>query len=85
MYLLWFNFIFGSILFSFVFVYDNELKTKENKIEPRIKLNHNRYYIHDYVCIPIFDSNYFIVFFLVLHYFTLVFHYFIKLFLIILF
>ena len=41
------------------------------KIEPRIKLNHSRYYIHEYICIPIFDSNYFIVFSLVLHYFVI--------------
>ena len=35
----WFKFCFP--LFLSMVIYDNELKTKENKIELRIKLNHN--------------------------------------------
>ena len=35
----WLNFYFP--LFFFMLIYDNEYKTKEKKIEPRIKLNYN--------------------------------------------
>ena len=41
----WFKFYF--LLFLGMLMYDNEFKTKENKIfKPRIKLNHN-IYIYD--------------------------------------
>ena len=44
----WFNFYFP--LFLCMVMYDNEYKTKETKIEPRIKLNHNRdFYENTYV------------------------------------
>ena len=47
MYMLWFNFILGLnciIPFFLVMVmYDNDFETKENIIEPKIKLNHNIY------------------------------------------
>ena len=39
----WFNFYFP--LFLGMVMYDNEFETKENKIKPRIKLNHNIYTI----------------------------------------
>ena len=35
----WFKFYFP--LFLGMVMYDNEFETKENKIKPRIKLNHN--------------------------------------------
>ena len=38
---LWFNFIFGHVLFFFVLVYDYEIK--ENKNLPKDKLDHNIY------------------------------------------
>jgi len=37
----WVNFYIP--LFVFLLIYDNEYETKENKIEPRIKLNYNIY------------------------------------------
>ena len=46
-YILWFNFIHGSNLFSFVpnsLSYHNQ-KQKKVKFEPRIKLNHNIYMV----------------------------------------
>ena len=47
--MLWFNFIFGlNYIFLCVGVklcnmFDNEFETTENKIKPRIKLNHDIY------------------------------------------
>ena len=40
-YTLWFSFSFP--LFLCVVIHDNEYKTKTNKIESKIKLNHNIY------------------------------------------
>ena len=37
----WFKFYFP--LFCLMVMYDNELTTKENKIQTKEKLNHNRY------------------------------------------
>ena len=43
--MLWFNFILGSnfVFFCFWGIVMYEFETKENKFEPRIKLNYNIY------------------------------------------
>ena len=45
--MLWLNFYawfkFSFLLFLGMVMHDNEFETKENKIKPKIKLNHNKY------------------------------------------
>ena len=43
----WFEFF--SLLFLGMVMYNNKFKTKENKIKPRVKLNHNIYMTEQFV------------------------------------